>query len=102
MKQKDLTKISNAVRQKVYERDSYDGAACCIYCGRPYPEVHHYVERSRGGLGIEQNLVCLCHKCHMDYHNTGNKAIKRFIKEYLQDHYEEWAEDALTGGKEQC
>ena len=93
------TGISKSVRQKVYERDSWDGAACCVYCGRPYPEIHHYIERSRGGLGIEENLVCLCTVCHKQLHDTGDKRIKRFIKEYLQEHYEGWAEESLTGGK---
>ena len=96
MKLKDLTKITQEVRDRVYERDSHDGAACCVYCGRPYPEVHHYIERGRGGLGIEQNLVCLCAICHTDLHSTGNERIKAFIKEYLMEHYEEWDEKSLT------
>lgn len=92
---KEQTKIDENVRRVVYERDSWDGAPCCIYCGRPYPEVHHYVERSRGGLGIEENLVCLCKRCHTEYHNTGSPDIKEFIREYLMNHYEDWNEDEL-------
>lgn len=87
------TEIPKRVREKVYERDSYDGAPCCIICGSPYNiEVHHLVERSRGGMGVEENLVCLCSRCHRKLHDTEDGEIKGFIREYLSNHYDGWDE----------
>ena len=100
MKLKDLTHISQETRDRVYERDSYDGWPCCVYCGSPRNiEVHHYIERSRGGKGIEQNLICLCTRCHTKVHN-GDDTIKHYIESYLHDHYEGWDEETLIARKE--
>lgn len=87
------TEISPEVRAVVYKRDSWEETPCCVFCGRPYPEVHHYVERSRGGMGVEQNLICLCPSCHRKLHN-GDRNIKVFCKAYLEDKYEGWEENA--------
>ena len=93
------TEIIPKVRQRVYERDSWDGAPCCIRCGRPYPEVHHYIERSRGGLGIEENLVCLCTWCHKDLHNKNYREMTDFVRDYLKNYYEDWDEKKLIRRK---
>ena len=95
VKLKELTHISHDVREIVYERDQFDGWTCCIYCGKPRGiEVHHFIERSRGGMGIEQNLVCLCKACHTKIHQ-GNTDIQNFIREYLSEHYDGWNEKDL-------
>ena len=100
MKLKDLTHIPKDVRDRVYERDSYDGCPCCIWCGRPkYVQVHHYIERSRGGLGIEENLVCLCANCHTKLHK-GDWQIEEYVRIYLSEHYDKWDEKTLIAGKE--
>lgn len=98
------TEISREVRQKVYQRDSWEDTVCCVFCGKPFtrdfrPEVHHYVERSRGGMGIEQNLVCLCASCHKKLHN-GDQRIKEYVKMYLESKYEDWDEKSLIVTKE--
>lgn len=100
MKLKDLTHISQEVRDRVYERDSYEDWPCCIFCGRPRGiEVHHFIERSRGGKGVEENLVCLCKKCHTKVHQ-GDTDLQNFIREYLSSHYEDWSEESLIARKE--
>ena len=86
------TEISPEIRRKVYERDSWEETPCCIYCGKQRPEVHHYVERSRGGMGIPENLVCLCYECHRRLHN-GDTHIKRYCRSYLESKYEDWNEN---------
>ena len=87
------TAISNEVRARVYERDSYDGAPCCIKCGSPYGiELHHVVSRGRGGRGIETNLVCLCQKHHRAFHD-GDASIKQFCIAYLEGLYPGWREE---------
>lgn len=89
---KDKTKIQPGVPGKVHERDG----GCCIYCGSHEGlHLHHYVSRGRGGMGIEQNLVTLCWKCHRRLHD-GDTFIKNFCRDYLQEHYEGWEENQLT------
>ena len=100
MKMTDATEISSEVRATVYKRDSWDECPCCVYCGKPYPQVHHYIERSRGGLGIEENLVCLCADCHYRLHNSEYTKMTKFVKEYLMGKYPDWDEKKLIKEKE--
>lgn len=40
----------------------------CVYCGRSAPEVpltiDHVIPKSKGGRGIQSNLVCACLACN--------------------------------------
>lgn len=84
--------ISPAVRQVVMERDG----GCCIICGRRPVQIAHYISRGRLGLGIPQNLGCLCVNCHFDYDNGKlHNEIKKLFKDYLKAHYEHWDEKKL-------
>jgi hypothetical protein len=57
----------------------------------------HYISRSQGGLGIEQNIVTLSIEAHHAYDNTTLRPILRLqIKEYLQSKYEDWDESKLV------
>ena len=77
-----FTNINATVRKRVYSRDSIDGVPCCIVCGSPHRiEIAHYIGRGQGGMGIPQNLVCLCSSCHKKQHN-GDKDIKAIMREY--------------------
>lgn len=80
------TDIPKKVKEKVYERDN----GCCVICGQRGMPNAHYISRARGGLGIEQNIVTLCHKCHYAY-DFGNaserESCKYIIKEYLTSCY---------------
>ncbi len=85
--------ISPKVKAIVYERDN----GLCINCGRwgGIPNAH-YIRRSRGGLGIEQNVGCLCPQCHHDYDNGGKeKEIGEVFNGYLMSKYEDWNEKDL-------
>lgn len=85
--------ITQKTKQIVWERDNQ----CCIYCGTPnaMPNVH-YLPRSKGGLGIEQNIVTLCIQCHFNYDQTTKReTMKKFIKKYLNEKYENWDEESL-------
>lgn len=78
------TAIPIDVKQIVFERDRH----CCILCGRPGLPNAHYIRRSQGGLGIEQNIVTLCIKCHDDYDNGFKREeYGKAIKDYLDMHY---------------
>ena len=85
----------------IAERDSIDGWPCCVYCGAAAPDTiawsnAHYLARSQGGRGIEQNGLTLCPICHRKYDQTTARAEMRgCFREYLSEHYEDWSEDAL-------
>jgi 5-methylcytosine-specific restriction endonuclease McrA len=92
--------ISPKVRKEVYERDSWDGATCCIFCGSPYRiEVAHFIPRSLGGLGIVENLAAGCIDCHklLDYGFPEQRKEKRTLfRNYLIYRYgESWNEELL-------
>lgn len=84
------TDISQKVKKTVWERDNQ----CCIICESPYAMPNaHYISRANGGLGIEQNIVTLCQKCHNDFDNgTEEKklALSYKIESYLTACYEDW------------
>lgn len=63
--------ISRAVKEAVWERDNHR----CILCGNPNAMPNaHYLSRSQGGLGIEQNIVTLCLDCHRRLDQTSERA----------------------------
>lgn len=100
-KRSKATDISMAVKKKVWERDN----GRCVVCGNNYNVMPnaHYISRTKGGLGIEQNVVTLCtelteNKCHRKY-DFGTKEerelIGSIIREYLKSKYENWNEEDL-------
>ena len=93
------SKVSNAcdiplkVKTKVWERDNM----CCIVCGNPNATPScHYISRKSLGLGIEQNIVTLCAKCHHNYdHTTKREEYREYIRNYLKSKYPDWDEKKL-------
>ena len=82
--------ISEEVKRKVYERD---GGMCVICEINPGSPDMHYIPRSLGGLGTEQNVVCGCPDCHRNYDNGSQYNInfrsegRRKIGEHLEHYY---------------
>ena len=85
------TGITASTRQRVMERDNN----CCVLCWSTYGlQCAHVVPRSRGGRGIETNLVMLCAVCHDRYDKTIRRPqMREEIVEYLTDIYGEWEEE---------
>ena len=83
------------VKKKVLVRDK----GFCVVCGQPGIPNSHYIKRSQGGLGIEQNVVCMCINCHNAYDNGKDekkaKMIHDKVKKYLKRQYKDWKEDNL-------
>lgn len=101
------TGISTSTVIKVTERDSWT----CIFCERDYEmngpgfeigrtvkDVMHYIPRSRGGRGIEQNLAIGCRYHHMMLDNGNNgrrEEMLKIFREYLRRMYRGWDEEKL-------
>lgn len=95
-KRSKATDISQSVKKKVWERDE----GCCVVCGMNgyvMPNAH-ILSRSKGGLGIETNIVTLCtdlnpNKCHSKFDNgtkEEHERIYELIEAYMKQHYDNW------------
>lgn len=76
----------------------------CVYCHKPGLPEAHYIPRSKGGLGIEENVLTLCRECHGRFDNGTalERALMRgYFQQYLFDHYDEWDETKLIYHKEE-
>lgn len=91
--------IKPKVREAVEKRDSINGVPCCIFCGRPKRSEDdeyvrgeaHFIKRSQGGLGIEQNIVTACRWCHHQMDDGNNRALYiNIAANYLKEHYPDW------------
>lgn len=92
-KRTKATSISKEVKGKVIRRDTPGSTLPrCIFCGSVYGiTLAHYVSRANGGLGIEQNLACVCMECHRKLdQSTERKAMLEVFEIYLKRHYKNW------------
>ena len=89
--------ISKTVKEIVWNRDK----GRCVLCGSRYAMPNaHYIPRSKGGLGIEQNVVTLCLPCHERYdHTTDRRQIQAYLAGYLESKYADWNETNLIYNK---
>jgi len=104
-KQTQYTNITKAVRMTVWERD--DGE--CILCkafgrpeffSRPNPEAH-FIPRSKGGLGVEENILTLCRAHHRELDEGPKRQYYReYLRRYLQSCYPDWDEEKLIYRKD--
>ena len=93
-KRAKATDISQAVKRKVFERDN----GCCVVCGNSYNVMPnaHFIPRSKGGLGIEENILTLCPECHWRYDRTFERAgMGAYFRDYLRERYPGWDETKL-------
>lgn len=94
-KRTKATDISQEVKKKVWERDN----GCCVVCGNNYNVMPnaHIVPRSKGGMGIETNIITLCTnltplQCHYKYDNgtkEERKKIDEIVCKYMKSIYGE-------------
>lgn len=82
--------ITQKVKQKVFDRDN----GRCTICGKYGSPNAHYISRSHGGLGIEQNIVTLCGDCHFRMDNTPErKELLAVVKAYLDEQYPNFSDE---------
>lgn len=87
----------------IMERDKIDGWPCCIYCGAAAPSDEspvwsnaHFIARSQGGLGVQENGLTLCPACHRLYdQTTARPGMREFFRAYLKSRYPLWSEKSL-------
>ena len=60
----------------------------CVNCGSPREMLtaHHFVLKSAYGMGIIENGIALCNKCHTNVHLHDKDFI---IRDRLQDYLDE-------------
>ena len=86
--------IPSYVKQIVFNRDN----GRCVYCGRPGLPEAHFISRSKGGLGVKENILTLCRPCHDRFdHGTREEreGMREFFREYLMTQDPEWDEEKL-------
>lgn len=92
-------------KRRMLERDNG-----CIFCQMGYHmppgeefglrilDPMHIVNKSQGGLGVEQNGVtgCRYHHSLLDNGNRGLRAeMQEIIEDYMEQHYEGWTREVL-------
>ena len=88
------TSISAETKKKVWQRDF----GRCVLCGSINSGPHcHFIRRSQGGLGIEENIWTGCQRCHesFDHEGTGGPLHER-MRDYFRTLYPEWDEKNLV------
>lgn len=98
--------IPEDVKDRVWCRD----AGRCVWCRlsghwtgyQARPEAH-YIPRSKGGLGIPENVLTLCRPHHdMFDHGTREQRekMRKAFAEYLKQWHPGWDEEKLIYHKE--
>lgn len=107
-KRSRATEFTAKAREAIYERDGRQ----CIFCAMGYRmdeaplyeqgiiECMHYIPKSQGGRGIEQNgaLGCKAHHTMFDNGKYRHEMGEIFGK-YLSDHYYAWSRADLIYDK---
>ena len=63
----------------------------------------HYIPRSLGGLGIPENILTLCPRCHYEFDFSSREirdGLREFFAEYLKSKYDNWDEKKIIYHKE--
>jgi 5-methylcytosine-specific restriction endonuclease McrA len=56
----------------------------------------HFIRRSQGGLGIPENIVTMCMRCHQMYdQGSDRRAIESHTEKYLKSLYPDWSREKL-------
>ena len=109
-KQTKACEFTDKQRKLIKARDNNQ----CIFCSMNYhtEEAHwmdlsmksimHYIPRSKGGLGIEQNgaVGCQWHHHMLDNGSSGRRSeMLELFRDYLIKHYPDWNERKLIYSK---
>lgn len=94
-KETKATAIPMAVKMAVWERDSFQ----CIVCHSMYGIPNsHVVRRSRGGMGVVENIVTHCNEHHIAY-DSGDQDVIEATMNYIMEKYPGWTKERVTYSK---
>ena len=86
-KRTKATDIPKKVKEAVWKRDG----GKCIFCDKKVDVFYanaHFIPRSAGGLGIEENIFTACEQCHHEQDNGLNtKEHDKKAKAHLKKKY---------------
>ena len=86
-KQTKEKEIPKKVKEAVWKRDKHR----CIFCKKEVDVFYanaHFIPRSAGGLGIEENIFTACEECHREQDNgKKTKEYDQKAKKYLKSIY---------------
>lgn len=90
------TSISKKVKMEVWERDKHK----CIFCQKEVSWNYansHYIKRSHLGMGIPENIMTNCERCHKLFEESIYRGkMKIFARNYFISLYDYWNEDMLV------
>ena len=94
------TEIQKNVKEIIWLRDNRR----CIFCGKYVEKFYanaHFVPRSAGGLGIEQNIFTACPTCHSAQDNgLDTEKYDKEAERHLRNCYSDWDINKLIYRKE--
>lgn len=92
------TSISTATKKTVWARDF----CRCVVCGSINAGPHcHFIRRSQGGLGVEQNIWTGCDTCHRAFDSEGTDGpLHERMRDYFRTLYPDWDERNLKYRKD--
>ena len=95
-KRSNACNISQKTKEIVWNRDKHKCISCGIWVPKTFANAH-YIKRSQGGLGIPENVVTLCSKCHYEEDfGKDSKVYEYSIENYLRSYYgESWSKEKL-------
>ena len=89
--------IPKKVKLAVWERDNHK----CIFCHKEVEWNYansHFIKRSQGGLGIEENILTNCRECHRLFDDSIERQEWRmeYAEKYLRSKYPNWNKNKLV------
>lgn len=95
-KRSKACEISQKTKEIVWNRDNHKCISCGIWVPKTFANAH-FIKRSQGGLGIPENIVTLCSKCHYEEDfGKDSKVYEYSIENYLRGYYgESWSKEKL-------
>lgn len=89
------TEIPKKIKLIVWERDEHK----CIFCNTAvtwYYANSHFIKRSHSGLGIEQNIMTNCERCHKLFEESPKREeMKKIARNHFKSKYDNWKEEDL-------
>lgn len=92
-KETKATAIPTEVKSVVFRRDRRQCVICGSFAGGPHC---HFIRRSQGGMGVEENIWTGCDTCHKAFDSEATTGpLHEEVRAYLKWRYPGWDESKL-------